>query len=69
MLFLEQIILKNNAHSDCIKIEACKNGLDFMFNEHRHSWRFVEFLRGIVPIKVKESKKLISTDIHTSHSQ
>lgn len=40
--------------------------MDFYFTEKNVALRFVEFLNGNVPTKVKYSRKLISAD-HTSN--
>ncbi|CAM9394601.1 unnamed protein product [Ectocarpus sp. 12 AP-2014] len=74
--YLEQLILKHNAHSQCTNIQTFKDGMDFYFTEKSHSARFVDFLEGVVPTKasrsrgkfcfVKHSKKLVSADNHSN---
>jgi nonsense-mediated mRNA decay protein 3 len=61
-LFLEQLILKHGAHRGCLSIETFRDGMDFYFPEKNKAARFITFLENVVPIKIKTSKKLISTD-------
>eukprot|EP00211_Chloroparvula_japonica_P003217 CAMPEP_0119127062 /NCGR_PEP_ID=MMETSP1310-20130426/5743_1 /TAXON_ID=464262 /ORGANISM="Genus nov. species nov., Strain RCC2339" /LENGTH=516 /DNA_ID=CAMNT_0007117283 /DNA_START=104 /DNA_END=1650 /DNA_ORIENTATION=- len=61
-LFLEQVILKYNMHSQAVNIKEYPNGLDFYFTQRSHAIKFCEFLSGIVPIRMKTSEKLISRD-------
>lgn len=65
-LFLEQLILKHGAHRDTINIKEAKEGLDFFFAQRNQATKFVDFLKSVVPINVKDSPELISEDIHTS---
>jgi nonsense-mediated mRNA decay protein 3 len=111
--YLEQLILKHRAHSDCVKIVTFKDGIDFYFKgndlslwfvqfcnffalslssclftflfnsyllfsaaaplslclsplslkiDKNQGLRFVEFLKGNMPLKIKYSRKLISAD-------
>mmetsp|Transcript_25379 Transcript_25379/g.54571 ORF Transcript_25379/g.54571 Transcript_25379/m.54571 type:complete len:627 (-) Transcript_25379:76-1956(-) len=61
-LYLEQLILKHYAHRGCLSIETFKDGMDFYFPDKGKANRFMSFLEDVVPMKVKSSKKLISTD-------
>jgi nonsense-mediated mRNA decay protein 3 len=61
-LYLEQLILKHGAHRGCLSIETFRDGMDFYFPDKGKAARFISFLENVVPIKVKTSKKLISTD-------
>mmetsp|Transcript_41021 Transcript_41021/g.73966 ORF Transcript_41021/g.73966 Transcript_41021/m.73966 type:complete len:614 (-) Transcript_41021:45-1886(-) len=61
-LYLEQLILKNGAHRGCLSIETFKDGMDFYFPDKGKAARFMSFLEDVVPLKIKSSKKLISTD-------
>jgi nonsense-mediated mRNA decay protein 3 len=61
-LYLEQLILKHEAHRGCLKIEAFRDGMDFFFPDKGKAARFISFLENVCPIKVKTSKKLIGTD-------
>eukprot|EP01133_Synstelium_polycarpum_P015463 gene15463-18350_t len=61
-LFLEQVILKHNAHSQTLNIKERPDGLDFYFANKNHALKFVDFISAIVPMKCKRSEQLISTD-------
>ncbi|KAG9306967.1 hypothetical protein G9A89_000881 [Geosiphon pyriformis] len=67
-LYLEQLILKHNAHKDTINIKEVKDGIDFFYAQRSHAIKMVEFLNAVVPIKFKTSEQLISTDIHSNIS-
>ncbi|CAO3616970.1 unnamed protein product [Cunninghamella blakesleeana] len=67
-LYLEQLILKHNAHKDTTNIKETKDGIDFYYGQRAHAIKMVEFLAAVVPLKYKTSEQLISTDIHTSTS-
>jgi len=61
-LYLEQLILKHNAHRGCLNIEAKRDGMDFYFPDKGKAATFISFLEGFAPIKIKASKKLIGMD-------
>ena len=60
--FLEQLILKHNAHEKVVGIKTVKDGLDFQFAHRSHSQKFADFVQGLVPARTKLSKHLISHD-------
>ena len=60
--FLEQLILRYNAHAKAIKITKRRDGLDFFFDAKNHAQRLLDFLRLAVPVRVKDSKELVSQD-------
>lgn len=64
--YLEQLILKQQAHLDCINIKEVKDGLDFFFAQRPHALQFVSFLQGSVPSRSVTSQQLISTDIRSN---
>lgn len=66
--WLEQIILKHNAHRDTTNIKEFKDGLDFYYVQRGHAIKMVEFLQSVVPIKMKTSEELLSSDIHSGTS-
>lgn len=66
--WLEQLILKHNAHRDTTNIKEAKDGIDFYYVNRGHALKMLEFLSSVVPIRHKASEQLISTDIHTSTS-
>ncbi|GMK56739.1 hypothetical protein CspeluHIS016_0305790 [Cutaneotrichosporon spelunceum] len=67
-LFLEQLILKHSAHKDTISISEKRDGLDFFYAERNHALKMCEFLASVVPVRVKGSEQLISSDTHSNTS-
>lgn len=65
-LFLEQLILKHEAHKECIKIVTFRDGMDFYYKDKNQALRFIEFLNNCVPTKMNYSRKLVSAD-HSSN--
>lgn len=65
-LYLEQLILKNNAHRDTVNIKEAKDGLDFYYGQRNHAEKMVEFLQSVAPTTTKKSATLISMNVHTS---
>ncbi|KAJ2717255.1 ribosome-binding protein [Coemansia spiralis] len=64
--YLEQLILKHNAHQETTNIKEVKGGLDFHFAQRSHAIKMVEFLGSMVPTRSKSSEQLISSDEHLS---
>lgn len=64
--YLEQLMLRYGAHSKAIKITKRKDGLDFFFETKSHAQKLVDFLRSAVPLRMKESKELVSQDDHSN---
>lgn len=60
--YLEQLLLKHKANDHVTNIKQVDSGLDFEFINKSHAGRFVDFLNGVVPIRVNTSKTLISHD-------
>lgn len=52
--YLEQLLLKHNAHSDCLNIVTFRDGMDFYFTEKQKAVRFIDFLESHVPTKVNQ---------------
>jgi nonsense-mediated mRNA decay protein 3 len=50
-LFLEQIILKHNAHKETINIKEVKDGLDFFYSNRSHAVKMVDFLSAVAPVR------------------
>ena len=65
--FIEQLLLKHNAHSDCINLVSFRDGMDFYFTDKNQAIRFIDFLESHVPMKTKYSRKLVSAD-HTNNT-
>lgn len=66
IFWLEQLILKHQAHSKCTTIQQMPGGIDFFFSERSHARSFIEFLQSIAPVRSTMAKKLISHNIHES---
>ena len=67
-LYVEQLILKHNAHKDVSNIKGQPDGLDFFFQSRSHAIKFVDFLQAVVPCRYSTSEQLISLDTHSGHS-
>ncbi|KAJ3008189.1 hypothetical protein HKX48_008717 [Thoreauomyces humboldtii] len=67
-LWLEQLILKHNAHKDTTNIKEYRDGLDFYYVNRTHAAKMVDFLQAVVPMKMKQSEQLISQDTHSGTS-
>ena len=67
-LYLEQLILKHNAHVDTILIQELKDGLDFFYSQKNHAVKMVDFLLAVAPIKLKQLSELISIDTQLGNS-
>ncbi|KAI9713076.1 MAG: ribosome-binding protein [Bogoriella megaspora] len=65
-LYLEQLILRHSAHKDTINIKEVNDGIDFFFAQRNHAEKFTEFLSSVAPVRIKQSRELISQDVHTS---
>lgn len=62
-LYLEQVIMKHNAHRGCINIKEAKDGVDFYWANRNDAVRFVDFLSSVAPARSKTSEELISKDV------
>jgi nonsense-mediated mRNA decay protein 3 len=60
--FLEQLLLKYNAHSECINIVTFRDGMDFYFPDKNHAVRFNDFLQNRIPTRIKYARKLVTAD-------
>ncbi|CAF1114680.1 unnamed protein product [Rotaria sp. Silwood1] len=64
--YLEQLLLKHNAHADASNIKQVNGGLDFYFAEQNSARKLADFLMCVVPCRFETSKRLISHDIHSN---
>lgn len=67
-LYLEQLILKHQAHRDTVNIKTVREGIDFYFDSRSHAIKFVDFLNAVVPVRSKTSEQLITQDVHSGDS-
>lgn len=65
-LYLEQLILKHNAHKDTISITEKRDGLDFYYSQRSHAIKMCDFLASVVPVRTQASSAVVSMDTHTS---
>ena len=49
-----------------LRIDSCRNGLDFYFLTVPHSQTFASFLSRLAPMRLKASKKMVSEDNHSN---
>jgi len=66
-LLLEQLILKHQAHRDTINIKEERDGIDFYFAHRNQAEAFMNFLKSVIPVNIKDSRHLISADTHTGN--
>lgn len=64
--YLEQLMLKHKAHENTLGIKPEHGGLDFFYASENHARKLIDFLNSMLPIKITESKRLISHDIHSN---
>lgn len=50
--FLEQLILKHNAHVNCTNVKERADGLDFFYGHRSHAAKLVDFLQSVAPIRL-----------------
>ncbi|XP_003746771.1 60S ribosomal export protein NMD3 [Galendromus occidentalis] len=67
LFYMEQLILKYDAHKDAINIKMVHEGIDFFFTKKDEARKLVQFFQTMVPIKSVESQQLISHDIHSNN--
>lgn len=67
-LYLEQLILKHNAHQDTVSIQESADGLDFFYSQKNHAVKMLDFLSAVTPSKYKKAEELVTQDIHSNSS-
>lgn len=50
-MYLEQLILKYQAHNSALRIKECHEGLDFYYSNKAAARKLVEFLTVNVPCR------------------
>jgi len=63
---LESLLTKNKTLDKLLKVERQDEGIDFYFASKSSSARFIEYLKGWVVGKEKQSKHLVSHDANNS---
>jgi len=66
LCYLEQLILKHDAHEKVISLKETREGMDFHFSQRSHAQRFSDFVQSFIPAKLKTSKHLISFDANSN---
>jgi len=66
LCYLEQLILKHEAHDKVVSLLETKDGLDFHFAQRSHAQRFSDFLESVLPCWIKNSKHLVSHDTNSN---
>eukprot|EP01053_Blabericola_migrator_P001005 Blabericola_migrator_1__1004@NODE_1253_length_4978_cov_98_123396_g847_i0_p2_GENE_NODE_1253_length_4978_cov_98_123396_g847_i0NODE_1253_length_4978_cov_98_123396_g847_i0_p2_ORF_typecomplete_len610_score150_20NMD3/PF04981_13/4_2e69DUF2572/PF10833_8/0_16_NODE_1253_length_4978_cov_98_123396_g847_i08522681 len=63
LIYLEQLVLAQNAHEHCINIVDRPDGLDFQFSKVPHANNFINFVRNFLPVKVQsKATQMVSHD-------
>lgn len=65
-LYLEQLILKHNAHEDAVAMKLFPDGMDFYFFNRSQALKFISFLNHVVPVRYKTSEHLVSHDANSN---
>jgi len=60
--YLEQLLLKHNICEKVLGLKEQTDGLDFYWDSKAAATRQLDFLQSVVPIRMKQSKRLISQD-------
>jgi nonsense-mediated mRNA decay protein 3 len=47
-------------------LQTHKDGMDFFYGERNQAARMMSFLESVIPVRIKQSKKLISADNHSN---
>ncbi|KAG1362052.1 60S ribosomal export protein NMD3 [Cocos nucifera] len=64
--FLEQLILRHGAAARALRITEADRGVDFFFASRSHAVKFVEFVSGVVPVRSRSDKQLVSHDLKSN---
>lgn len=66
LCYLEQLILKHDAHDKVISLKETREGMDFHFAQRSHAQRFSDFIQSFIPTKLKNSRHLVSHDANSN---
>ncbi|XP_058746745.1 uncharacterized protein LOC131619691 [Vicia villosa] len=59
---LKHAILKHGVAANAVRINEMKHGLDYFFANRIHVNKLLDFIKGRLPVRVSESKELVSHD-------
>ena len=62
IMYVEQLILKNNMHTKTTNVKEMPDGIDFFFDNKTHAIALGDFIHSQMVSKYKQSKQLISAD-------
>eukprot|EP00920_Eleutheroschizon_duboscqi_P022663 GHVT01055130.1.p1 GENE.GHVT01055130.1~~GHVT01055130.1.p1 ORF type:complete len:355 (-),score=50.78 GHVT01055130.1:582-1646(-) len=65
-LYLEQLILKHQAHEQILNVVQVQDGLDFFFDSKQAALRFCDFTSSHFPTRTKVSKQMIGHDTNSN---
>ena len=64
LVILEMALARNpDVRKHVLSIDTCKQGFDFYFVSLMHAQTFSSYLARIAPMRIKTTKKLVSTDV------
>jgi nonsense-mediated mRNA decay protein 3 len=64
LLMIEMALARSpDIRKHVLRIDNCRNGFDFYFLELANAQAFASYLSRIAPMRIKTSKKLVSTDV------
>jgi nonsense-mediated mRNA decay protein 3 len=66
LFYLEQLIMKYQAHANTVDIKAIAEGIDFYFDRRDDATKFIDFLQSVVPCRYIPSHQLISHDTNSN---
>jgi nonsense-mediated mRNA decay protein 3 len=64
--YLEQVILKHGLYETMSKIKEEPDGLDFYFPSRSAAQKCLDFFNSVVPLRSKQSKRLVSQDYQSN---
>ncbi|CAL5190586.1 unnamed protein product [Lathyrus oleraceus] len=60
---LDHAIPKHRVAANAVRINKMKHGIDYFFSNRIHANKLPDFIKGRVPVRISESKELVSHDI------
>ncbi|KAF7680995.1 60S ribosomal export protein nmd3 [Astathelohania contejeani] len=68
LLLLEQLLLRSECLRAASNIKPRDEGIDFYFQDRPSALKLVSFVQHVLISRVKKSERLMSRDVHSSHS-
>eukprot|EP01064_Diplonema_japonicum_P025693 TRINITY_DN37114_c0_g1_i1.p1 TRINITY_DN37114_c0_g1~~TRINITY_DN37114_c0_g1_i1.p1 ORF type:complete len:517 (+),score=124.90 TRINITY_DN37114_c0_g1_i1:68-1618(+) len=63
LLYMEQLVIKHSMHTECLKIQAEPDGLDFFFDSRSPALKLLQFFNSLAPCRRVDAEQLISSDL------